>query len=498
MDMPEEAAHRRTKGMDDPEGRVGRGWSCRAFRRMTIVAQHQKYRSLMTMGIARLHRGADRHRNGDDLAADDAGQLGIGSVRARRVAACDGDPVGTPSSRSTKGIGPRSTSPSTKNGRYCSTSTETRGSRRKPPRSLPSIERASPCVVCPCASMVPISGMEMRPAPSTGIAVWKRILPENDDAQPVSARERIGFVNVSVEKFPASGVARLRIRKAQVSRQRRKCPASRHGGMGLREVLQEALTNIERVWLMIGQFRALLNPKKSMFACRIGPFEDRSPGMDVGVPIRPAPLLCGDASERWRAASALWRRKFWILIPTNSCVFRLLRRREPALRPLFRRGAPASRESRDRSIRALIAIPAPPIRRSTPRLLPARCRSTMSKDLAFKVIRDMGLAKKAEFDPIANGVNPIKALLVSFGLVPRSAPDAARGARCRNLFQALAGFPAGQEPGDSSSFNLEDPALAAAIADRDRRGISQARRGCQERDKRSDFGMARQGHRTIR
>ena len=69
---------------------------------------------------------------------------------------------------STKGNWPALlTSPSTKKGRNASTSTETRGSRMNPLRRRAAMTSSTSCSVRPCTGTEPMSGIAMRPAPST-------------------------------------------------------------------------------------------------------------------------------------------------------------------------------------------------------------------------------------------------------------------------------------------------------------------------------------------
>lgn len=164
-------------------------------------------------------------------------------------------------------------------------------------------------------------------------------------------------------------------------------------------------------------------------------------------------------------AAAFWRRKFWILLPTllaflaSMAVVNILRVRYTgeARVLLENRETVYSRPDRD-------------TRGSEPAIDPEQVASQVqvvqSKDLALKVIRDMKLGERDEFDPVARGVGISGSVLMALGLAPdpRSIP---KEERVLDVFRKrLLVFPQGKSRVISIEFQSESPELAAEIANR--------------------------------
>jgi uncharacterized protein involved in exopolysaccharide biosynthesis/Mrp family chromosome partitioning ATPase len=164
-------------------------------------------------------------------------------------------------------------------------------------------------------------------------------------------------------------------------------------------------------------------------------------------------------------ASALWRRKFWILIPTiiaflaSMAIVNMLRVRYTgeARVLLENRETVFSRPDRDN-------------RGSDPQIDPEAVASQVqvvqSKELALKVIRDLELVQKSEFDPISRGMGISGSVLVALGFIadPRQIPQEERV--FDTFRKRLLVFPQGKSRVISIEFQSEDPELAARIANR--------------------------------
>ena len=186
------------------------------------------------------------------------------------------------------------------------------------------------------------------------------------------------------------------------------------------------------------------------------------------MPAAPAPMAVHAAPTHQSVGgvgAALWKRKFWILIPTLAALFASMaivnllpvRHSGEARVLLENRDTVYSRADKDnRATDPAIDAEA----------VASQVQIVMSKDLALKVIREMGLAKKAEFDPLASGLNPLKAFIMAIGLSsdPRLVPLEERVVE--TYFKRLLVFPQGKSRVISIEFQSEDANLAAAIANR--------------------------------
>jgi polysaccharide biosynthesis transport protein len=164
-------------------------------------------------------------------------------------------------------------------------------------------------------------------------------------------------------------------------------------------------------------------------------------------------------------ASALWRNKFWILVPTLIALIVsvvavnvLTPRYTGEARVLLEnRETVYSRPDRDTG-GTTTAI--------DPEAVASQVQNLMSKDLALKVIREMELAKRAEYDPVHNGIGISGHLLVLFGLAkdPRAIPLEERVLEM--YYKRLLAYPLGKSRVIAIEFQSEDPDVAARVANR--------------------------------
>lgn len=162
--------------------------------------------------------------------------------------------------------------------------------------------------------------------------------------------------------------------------------------------------------------------------------------------------------------SALWRRKWWVIIPTllafvGSLIFVTLARPRytgEARLLLENRETPYSRPDRDtRSIDPAIDAEA----------VASQVQNIMSRDLALRVVREMGLANNPEFNTALRGPGMLGRLMALVGAAPKdslSGEDRAVG----TYFSRLLVFPQGKSRVISIEFQSEDPKLAADIANK--------------------------------
>ena len=162
---------------------------------------------------------------------------------------------------------------------------------------------------------------------------------------------------------------------------------------------------------------------------------------------------------------ALWKRKFWILIPTllafvgSLVIVNVLPTRYSgeARVLLENRETVYSRPERDNRV----TDPA-----IDPEAVASQVQVVMSKDLALKVIRDLDLAKRAEFDPLAKGIGVLKGVLMALGLAPDPRTIPLEERVLETYYKRLLVFPQGKSRVISIEFQSEDAALAAAVANK--------------------------------
>ena len=180
----------------------------------------------------------------------------------------------------------------------------------------------------------------------------------------------------------------------------------------------------------------------------------------MAVPSRPTHDSVGGV------AAALWRKKFWIIIPT-LIAFALSMVAVNILTPRYTGEARVLLENREtfysRADRDQNNGPATAI---DPEAVASQVQNVMSKDLAQKVIKDLGLAKRPEFDPVQKGLGTLGQLQVSLGLIkdPRAIPQEERV--LETYSRRLLAFPLGKSRVISIEFQSEDPQLAAQVANR--------------------------------
>lgn len=164
-------------------------------------------------------------------------------------------------------------------------------------------------------------------------------------------------------------------------------------------------------------------------------------------------------------AAALWRHKVWIIVPTvtafllSLAIVNLLTSRYTGEARVLLENRDTVYSRPDRDMRG--ADPA-----IDPEAVASQVQAIMSKDLALKVIRDMGLARRAEYDPVQRGLGLAGTVLVALGFTPdpRQVPQEERV--LDTYFKRLLVYPAGKSRVITIEFQSEDPKIAADVANR--------------------------------
>lgn len=164
-------------------------------------------------------------------------------------------------------------------------------------------------------------------------------------------------------------------------------------------------------------------------------------------------------------ASALWRKKGWIIVPTALAFvasmfavnFLTTRYTGEARVLLENRETIYSRPDKDVGGQSLSI---------DPEAVASQVQNVMSKDLALKVINEMGLAKRAEYDPVQKGIGLSGTVLIALGLTkdPRTMPQEERVLEM--YFKRLLVYPLGKSRVIAIEFQSEDPKVAADVANR--------------------------------
>ncbi|MCA0404686.1 MAG: exopolysaccharide transport family protein [Proteobacteria bacterium] len=162
--------------------------------------------------------------------------------------------------------------------------------------------------------------------------------------------------------------------------------------------------------------------------------------------------------------AALWRRKAWIILPTllafvGSLIFVTL------ARPRFTGEARVLLENRetaysraDRDTRA-----------QDPNIdaeaVASQVQNVMSRDLALKVVRDMGLANNPEFNTLLRGPGMMGKVMGLIGLGPKETMSGEDRAIATYLTRLMV-YPQGKSRVISIEFQSEDAKLAADVANK--------------------------------
>jgi uncharacterized protein involved in exopolysaccharide biosynthesis len=179
------------------------------------------------------------------------------------------------------------------------------------------------------------------------------------------------------------------------------------------------------------------------------------------APVTPAPTHDSVGG----VAAALWRKKGWIVIPTLAALG-LSMLAVNLITPRYTGEARVLLENRE----TVYSRPDRDTRGADPAIDPeavaSQVQNVMSKDLALKVIREMGLAKRDEYDPVQQGVGLSGQILVMLGLMkdPRQIPQEERVLEM--YYKRLLAYPLGKSRVIAIEFQSRDPKVAADVANR--------------------------------
>ncbi len=94
----------------------------------------------------------------------------------------------------------------------------------------------------------------------------------------------------------------------------------------------------------------------------------------------------------------------------------------------------------------------------------SQAQVVMSRDLAREAIRRLKLVGNPEFDPLVDGVGPVRKVLMALGLVPNAMEGDPADRVLERYFDHLSVYPAGKSRILTVEFKARDPELAARAA----------------------------------
>lgn len=164
-------------------------------------------------------------------------------------------------------------------------------------------------------------------------------------------------------------------------------------------------------------------------------------------------------------ASTLWQKRNWIIIPTalafvgSMALVNLMNQRYTGEARVLLENRETVYSRPDRDTRG--SDPA-----IDPEAVASQVQNVMSKDLALKVIAEMGLSKRSEYDPVQRGNGIVGTVLITLGLMqdPRTIPLEERVLEM--YFKRLLVYPLGKSRVITIEFQSEDPQVAARVANR--------------------------------
>jgi uncharacterized protein involved in exopolysaccharide biosynthesis len=164
-------------------------------------------------------------------------------------------------------------------------------------------------------------------------------------------------------------------------------------------------------------------------------------------------------AQIWQALKLRWR---WVLVPTllafaGSLLFVNLvspRYTGEAKVLLESRESFYTRPGQDREERPLIDEQA----------VASQVQVVLSRDLAREAVSRLGLVGNPEFDPLVNGIGPVRRLMILFGLASNPYDYAPEERVLDNFYDRLLVYPAGRSRVLTIEFRSKDPELAARAA----------------------------------
>src|SRR5262249_17359835 len=184
---------------------------------------------------------------------------------------------------------------------------------------------------------------------------------------------------------------------------------------------------------------------------------------------------------------AVLRKKFWVIGPTILVAI-LTFSAVNMMTPRYKSEARILIEGRENVYPRPEAEKLADRDRVDPETVTSQVQLVLSRDLARKVIQDLKLGERAEFDPMIHGVSPLRHLMSLVGIGKDPLKMTAEERALEAYYERLTAFPVDKSRVISVEFSSADPELAALAAN----AVAQAYLELQQSAKQDQTRMASQ------
>ena len=161
---------------------------------------------------------------------------------------------------------------------------------------------------------------------------------------------------------------------------------------------------------------------------------------------------------------ALWRKKWWVIVPT-LVVAALAFAGVNLVTPKYKSEARILIEGRENVFLRPEADKQPDRDRTVdPETVTSQVQLVLSRDLARKVIKDLKLGERPEFDSVLQGISPVRHVLTLIGLAKDPLTMTPEERVLEAYFDRLTAFPVDKSRVIVVEFQSADPELAANVA----------------------------------
>jgi polysaccharide biosynthesis transport protein len=160
---------------------------------------------------------------------------------------------------------------------------------------------------------------------------------------------------------------------------------------------------------------------------------------------------------------AVLRKKFWVIAPTILAAI-LTFAAVNMMTPRYKSEARILIEGRENVFLRPEAEKLAERDRVDPETVTSQVQLVLSRDLARKVIKDLKLGERAEFDPVIHGVSPVRHMMSLIGIGKDPLKMSPEERVLEAYYERLIAFPVGKSRVISVEFSSADPELAALAA----------------------------------
>ena len=181
-------------------------------------------------------------------------------------------------------------------------------------------------------------------------------------------------------------------------------------------------------------------------------------------PVRPsAPAAAGNDLDLRQLWSALVRNKGWIIVPT-AVVAALSFAAVNVVTPRFKSEARIFVDGRENVFMRPNGERVEERRDLDPEAITSQVQIVLSRDLAREIIRKNRLGERPEFDPVLQGLSPLRAILAMFGITRDPLKLSAEERVLDSYYDRLTAYAIDKSRVIAIEFQSADPDLAARVA----------------------------------